>query len=296
MGYKTLLFSTPCKLNIKNSQLIFQAESSDEKISIPMEDISTIILESLQISVSNYFLSMCADYNITVFTCDKRHQPISVLTPFYQHSRNSKNALMQVKMGEVLKKRLWQKIVKQKIKNQSNVLKILFDNDILDIYIDLVQSGDKTNIEAQCAKKYWGLLFEDFKRHSKSKYNYALDYGYSILRGTLAKYVASSGLIPCFGVHHCNELNSFNLVEDLIEAFRPFVDLIVAEMNIMPENNDLTKEDRGYLLTILNRQCLYKNEQITVQNACEDVCQSLIKSIEKDDCKIFELPKFIEVK
>lgn len=296
MGYKTLLFSTPCKLNIKNSQLIFQTESSNETISIPMEDISTIILESLQISVSNYFLSMCADYNITVFTCDKKHQPISVLTPFFQHSRTSKNVLMQIKMGEVLKKRLWQKIVKQKIENQSNVLKICCENDILDIYIDLVQSGDKTNIEGQCAKKYWGLLFENFKRHSETKHNHALDYGYSILRGTLSKYVASSGLIPSLGIHHCNELNSFNLVEDLIEPFRPFVDLMVYEMDIAPEDNGLTKEDRAYFLTILNRQCLYKNEQITVQNACEDVCQSFIKSIEKDDCRIFELPKFIEVK
>ena len=293
MGYKTLLFSSPCKLNIKNYQLVFQGDSSDEKLTIPIEDISTIILDSQQISVSNYFLSMCADYNITVFTCDKKHQPISVLTPFYQHSRNTKIANLQISMGDVLKKRLWQKIVKQKIENQSNVLKILFKNDILDIYIGLVQSGDKTNIEGQCAKKYWSLLFDNFKRHSKTKHNFALDYGYAIIRGTLSKYVASSGLIPCFGLHHCNELNSFNLVEDLIEPFRPFVDLMVAEMDIL-ENEELTKEDRGYLLTILTKQCFYKNEQITVQNACEDICQSLVKSIEKDDYKIFELPKFIE--
>ena len=126
MGYKTLLFSSPCKLNIKNYQLVFQADNSDEKLTIPMEDISTIILDSLQISVSNYFLSMCTEYNITVFTCDKKHQPISVLTPFYQHSRNTKIANIQISMGDVLKKRLWQKIVKQKIENQSNVLKLLF--------------------------------------------------------------------------------------------------------------------------------------------------------------------------
>lgn len=294
MGYKTLLFSSPCKLNIKNYQLVFQADNSDEKLTIPMEDISTIILDSLQISVSNYFLSMCANYNITVFTCDKKHQPISVLTPFYQHSRNTKIANKQISMGDVLKKRIWQKIVKQKIENQSNVLKLLFENDILDIYINLVQSGDKTNIEGQCAKKYWSILFDDFKRHSQTKHNFALDYGYAIIRGTLSKYVASSGLIPCFGVHHCNELNSFNLVEDLIEPFRPFVDLMVAEMDTLDEE-EISKEDRGYLLTILNKQCFYKNEQITVQNACEDICQSLVKSIEKDDYKIFELPKFIEV-
>ena len=130
---------------------------------------------------------------------------------------------------------MWQKIIKQKIKNQSDVLKILFNNDELDIYHDKVKSGDTTNIEAQASKKYWAILFDNFKRHSDSKHNAALDYGYAIIRGTISKFVASGGLIPCLGVHHCNELNPFNLVEDLIEPFRPFVDLLVSNIKKIVE-------------------------------------------------------------
>lgn len=297
MGYKTLLFSKPCQLSVKNSQLVYNSENSNESISIPLEDISTIILEHLQIKLSNYLLSICGEYNITVFSCDKYHQPNVVLTPFFQHSRTTKIMNTQITISEPLKKRLWQKIIRQKIVNQSNVLKILFDDNVLDGYVEKVQSGDKTNIEGQTSKKYWSLLFKNFKRHTKTKQNSALDYGYAILRGTLTKYIASSGLIPSLGVHHCSELNSFNLADDLIESFRPFVDLMVAKMEINEnDTTPLTKEDKAYLLTILNKQCQYKNEQITVQNACEYTCQNFVKSLIKKESNILELPEFIEKK
>ena len=291
MGYKTLLFSSPCKLRVKNFQLVYS--SQDSEVKIPLEDISTIILENMQIEVTNYLLSACGEYNITLFSCDKKHSPNVVLTPFYQHSRNTKIAFNHINMSEPLKKRLWQKIIKQKIKNQSNVLKILFDNDILDYFCEKVKSDDTTNIEAYISKQYWGLLFENFKRHADTKHNAALDYGYAIIRGTLAKFVSSSGLIPCLGVHHCNELNSFNLIEDLIEPFRPFVDLVVSNMQTLNEP-ELSKQDKACLLNILNMQCRYKGEQITVQNACERVCQTFTKSLEQNDSNILELPQFIE--
>lgn len=295
MSWKTLLFSNPCKLYIKNRQLIYQANDSDEEITIPMEDIGTIILESPQIHISNYFLSSCSENEITVITCDSTHKPNGILTPFYQHSRNTKIVLAHIGIKEPLKKQIWQKIIKQKIKNQSNVTKILFQDDIFDYYIDKVNSGDTKNIEAQVSKKYWQMLFEDFKRHSDDKYNYALDYGYAIIRGTLSKYIASSGLIPCLGVHHCNELNSFNLTEDLIEPFRPFVDLMVSEMNI-EKKESLTKNEKAFLISILTKQCQYKKERITIQNACENVCKSFVKTILEKDIKYLELPEFIEAK
>ena len=295
MGYKTLLFSSPCKLYVRNSQLVYDTENDDDKLTIPLEDISVIILENPQITITNYLISMCGEYNITLFSCDKKHQPNVVLTPFYQHSRNTKIAYKHINMSEPLKKRLWQKIIQQKIKNQSNVLKIMYEDDSLDRFIEKVKSGDSENIEAQASKAYWNILFKDFKRHENSKQNALLDYGYAIIRGTLAKFAAASGLIPCFGVHHCNELNSFNLIEDLIEPFRPFVDLLIANMQISDEP-ELTKHEKGYILNILNIQCSYKGEQITVQNACERICQTFVKSLEKNDYTLLELPQFIEAK
>jgi len=295
MSWKTIIFTNSGTLHIKNYQLVYQADDSNESITIPMEDIGTIILENPQITITNYMLSLCSEYKITVLTCDKKHKPIGILTPFYQHSRNTKIALAHINIKESLKKQLWQKIIKQKIKNQSDVIKILFNDNRLDNYINKVQSGDNKNVEGQVSKIYWQLLFNNFKRHSSDKYNSALDYGYAILRSSISKYIASSGLIPCLGVHHCNELNPFNLTEDLIEAFRPFVDLMVCKMEI-DSNSDLTKSDKLYLLSILTKQCQYKGEQITIQNACENVCKTFVKTILEKDVKLLELPEFIEEK
>ncbi len=295
MSWKTILFSNPCKLHIKNYQLVYQNDNSCEEISIPMEDIGTIILENSQITITNYMLSMCADYEITVLTCDNKHKPNGILTPFYQHSRNTKVAFAHINMKEPLKKQIWQKIIKQKIKNQSVVLKILFENDYLDLFINKVQSGDTTNIESYTSKLYWQILFDNFKRHSADKINACLDYGYAIIRSTISKYIASSGLIPCLGVHHCNELNAFNLTEDLIESFRPFVDLMVSSMDIV-NDTELNKNDKAYLLSILTKQCQFKGEQITVQNACENICKTFVKTISEKNINLLELPEFIEEK
>lgn len=291
MSWKTVIFSNPCKLSVKNFQLVCETADND-KVSLPIEDIGTIILEHQQITVTNYLLAMCSEHNITVFTCDDKHKPVGIMTPFYQHSRNTKIALCQIKMKEPFKKQIWQKIIRQKIKNQSNVLKIRFDIDELDFYINKVQSGDTKNIEAYTSKKYWQYLFDDFKRHSGGKYNSALDYGYAIIRGCISKYIAASGLVPCFGVHHCNELNAFNLTEDLIEPFRPFVDLMVSEMEIS-NDEELTKDDKTYLVSILNNQCQFKKEQITIQNACENISQTFAKAVLEKDINKLELPEFI---
>lgn len=295
MTWKTLIFSTPCKLYIKNFQLVYEPSNDEEIVHIPIEDIGAIMLENQQITLTNYMLSLCSDNNITIYTCDKKHQPIGILLPFYQHSRTTKVSLSQIGIKEPLKKKLWQKIIKQKIKNQSTVIKLLYDNDELDFYISKVSSGDTKNIEAYVAKKYWQLLFNDFKRHSECKYNAALNYGYAIVRGCISKYIAASGLIPCLGIHHCNELNAFNLTEDLIEPFRPFIDLMVSDMEINADE-ELNKEDKTYLVSILNRQCQYKNEQIAVRNACENICKSFVNAITENNSDRLELPSFIEVK
>lgn len=109
MGYKTVLFSNPCSLFVKNRKLVYTQPDSLEKISVPLEDISTIVIDSQQINLTSYFISCCAEYNICVFTCNKSHIPNGIFTPFYQHSRNTKIVLNQINVKESFKNRAWQK-------------------------------------------------------------------------------------------------------------------------------------------------------------------------------------------
>ena len=53
----------------------------------------------------------------------------------------------------------------------------------------------------------------------------ALDYGYAIFRGTIARGLVAHGFLPAIGLFHRSEQNAFNLADDVIEPFRPLVDL-----------------------------------------------------------------------
>ena len=293
MSWRIVNVSKPCKLSVKNSQLVYETQE-EEKITLPLEDISIILLESPQIILTSYLIAQLAEYNIVLFSCDDKHIPSGVFNSFCQHSRNTEIAFLQSEWSEPFKKRLWQQIVKQKIMNQFIVLKELKGFDELFYLVDKVQSGDVTNVESYAARLYWNNLFDEFKRHAGGKKNSALNYGYAILRGVITRYIAAAGLIPCFGLHHCNKLNAFNLADDIIEPFRPFVDKVVFE-NLIDENEkeELSKEDKIQLIQVLMKQCKYKEEHISVLKACENVCFSLASHSKSKDYNNFELPAFI---
>jgi CRISP-associated protein Cas1 len=95
-----------------------------------------------------------------------------------------------------------------------------------------VRSGDPENLEAQGARKYWSeLLGKSFRRDRDAPgVNGMLNYGYTVLRAATARAVVAAGLHPTLGLHHSNEGNSMRLVDDLMEPFRPFVDLQVCAL------------------------------------------------------------------
>lgn len=293
MGWRILHIGKPCKLSIKNSQLIYEAQEN-ETLSLPLEDISVIILENRQISLNNTLLSQIADYNIVLFTCDAFHMPSGVLFPFHQHSRYSDMAWQQIAVSEPLKKRIWQEIIKAKINNQAICLELFRRENALKLkeVAKLVQSGDAKNAEAFAANLYWKSLFNNFNRNNdKDIRNAALNYGYAIIRGCVARNVVGAGLLPCFGVHHANKLNQFNLVDDLMEPLRPFVDYVV---NLLDFNqiSELKPDIKSDLVGVLTQNCRLNNEIMTVVKACELMAYSLANVIKNRDIKYLQLPTF----
>ena len=53
-----------------------------------------------------------------------------------------------------------------------------------------------------------------------------LNYGYAVLRNAIIRAAIMAGFQPAFGIHHDNYLNAFDLADDLIEPWRPMVDVI----------------------------------------------------------------------
>lgn len=298
MGYRSIIISKPSKISLKNHNFLYSPHNGED-IMVPIIDISVIILETHQVTITSALLSRMADENILVFSCDKKHTPNGIFTPFHQHSRFSLMVHLQTKWSEPFKKRLWQKIIKQKIKNQAIVLKNINKEKEYKELRNIekrVNSGDSENLEAQAAKIYFAYLFKDFMRRDISDWrNSALNYGYSIIRGVIARDLSASGLIPALGIHHKNQLNSFNLADDLIEVFRAFVDFEVYKLqkeNNIPKIYELKSEHKIKLIEILQKTVYINGEKSTLLNSVNILVSSLANATKENDTKNIRLVSF----
>lgn len=291
MSWRIVQITKPCKLSLKNSQLSYEPFEGDN-LSIPLEDISVLILENKQILLNNALISELAESNIVMFSCDGSHIPSGVYFPFHNHSRYSEIAWQQIETSEPLKKRLWQEIVKAKILNQAAVLETFGKDNSkkLKEIAKLVQSGDAKNSEAFAANLYWKSLWDNFNRSNEADIrNSALNYGYAILRGCVARNVVGAGLLPCFGIHHANKLNQFNLVDDIIEPFRPYIDYQVYKLDLK-EVEELNVSIKSQLVSVLTQNCLMDGEEINILKAIEMSATSVAKSYHNKEVKFLKLP------
>ena len=294
MAFRNVVVENPARISVKNQQLIINTEAEH---SLPLEDISSLLLESTQSIITTAALSKLGQCGCAVFVCDEKHMPCAVLTPFACHSRGFAVLKAQLNMGEVLKKQLWQSIVKAKIKNQARCLKMCGYSEASEGLFNMaeeVRSGDSGNIEAVAAHRYFPALFgKSFIRGSDNGINAALNYGYAILRGCIARDLAVYGFQPELGLHHRNELNSFNLADDLIEPFRPLIDLMVYTCFDM--DGELDKYKKRQLLNCLNLDILSGKQKHSASYAIERLVQSLSRSISSGKAGLI-LPELIELK
>ena len=291
MGWQVLHLSQQAHLSLKQGQCAVKFAAGDT-ISIPLDNLSVVILESLQITLSSALLQKLASRGIAVFVCNETHTPNGILLPFMQHFSVAKMAFQQITGSLPFRNRVWQQIVKNKITGQSTVLRkvgLVEQAEKLKLLSEYVQSADSTNREGQAAALYWrALLGPDFTRDAPSPVNAALNYGYAILRGIIARDITAVGFIPCFGLHHNNQLNAFNLADDLIEPFRPLVDDLVYRLyQDKCLSEELTPDVKAELLSILTWDLPYNHQQKNLLTITLDVCRSLATAIEAKDPKQF---------
>lgn len=292
MGYRIIFISNPCRLSVKQEQLIIDGQSVSK---IPLEDIECIVIDNLQSTLSAYMLSKIGEYAITFLVTDSGHVPNGVYLPYARHSRHLSALQGQLAMSEPSKKQLWKQIVIQKIENQANVLKLSGVEDwgaIADIK-GQVKSGDTTNMEAVAAAKYFKLLFgNDFSRNQETIINAMLNYGYAILRSTIAKNIVAYGFEPSIGIHHKNSLNNYNLADDLIEPFRPVVDLYVKRRS--KDISEFTIKHKTELVNLLNMNVLMDYKSFACARAIELEIKSLSGYLMKHNNKLL-LPQLIDL-
>ena len=247
MVKRTLCFSNPAYLSLKNGQLVIKMPELEKVKSvpdsfkqefvktIPIEDIGVMVLDNKQITVTQGVIEALLENNSAVITCDSRHLPNGLLLPLEGNTTQSERFRDQIDASLPLKKQLWQQTVQCKIRNQAAVLNQTNGTVVKNMiaWAADVKSGDSDNLEARAAAYYWRNMFPDIPDFVRDRDgvppNNLLNYGYAILRAVVARALVSSGLLPTLGIHHHNRYNAYCLADDIMEPYRPYIDEMVTK-------------------------------------------------------------------
>lgn len=301
MGFRTVFVKNGERLRLKLDNLEIQKEG--ESFIIPLSDIENIILEGDQTVITSRVLAKIASYHIDVIICDQKFMPCGIYLGMGQYHRSAKRTLWQSTWTDFMKKNAWTAIVDQKIKNQIEASRLMnVDEDRITLMEELRENllfGDDSNREGHVAKVYFNSIYgQGFTREEDIFPNHCMDYGYAIIRAQVARCVVASGLVPAIGVFHKNEYNSFNLVDDLMEPFRPIMDLYILRRISEDKHNFLSYELRLILINFLNQQIKIKGKNLYITQVIMDYVNSFIKAMEKDDLNLLlniDVNNFIEV-
>ncbi len=273
-AFKSVIVSNEAKLSLKQKHL--HISQADNEANLYLKDLSFIILESPQITLTSALLSAVAKHKIVLLTCDESHLPNGVFMPFLGHFQASQVAKEQIAAKEQIKAILWQKIIKNKIANQAFVLSHTGHKKQCDELLEfakIVRLNDSSFVESRAAALYFKTLFGiDFSRNNPCFINSALNYGYAIVRAAIVRAVCISGLLSWLGIKHANAFNQFNLCDDIIEVFRAFVD--IKSLGLKSDDEFLDKAHKRELIEVLQSEVMIDSRKMPLIRAVNHFVQS----------------------
>lgn len=280
MSWRIVVISKRAKLDLQLGYLIVR---TDETIKIVINEISTLLIESTEVSITASLLSELIKKKIKIIFCDEKRNPISELVGYYGCHDVSDRVRKQLIWSKNIKEKVWTKIVIEKIKKQSEVLKMFkkYDEEkLLLSYLNDIKHFDLTNREGHAAKVYFNALFGmNFKRTDNNYINACLNYGYTIILSAFNREIVSNGYLTQLGLFHDNMFNNFNLSSDLMEPFRTLVDIEVMKM----KPNNFGKEEKIRLINILNFEISINDKKQYVNNAIKIYCKSIFDALNEND-------------
>jgi CRISPR-associated protein Cas1 len=292
MAWRGLHLSRPSRLSLADGQIVVEQGGIETRLAL--EDLAWIVLDTPQASLTAALLSACMDQGLAVIVTDARHMPNGMVLPFHTHHRQAAVATAQLGATAALRGRLWQRLVQAKITNQAAILhRRSGDGSALLAMQTHVASDDPGNVEARAARFYWGRLFPNFIRDNAADLrNAMLNYGYAIARGSVARSLVAAGLLPAIGLHHASALNSFNLADDVIEPFRPFVDDLVWRLSDDGKTGtgSLTLAHRRALAGVLLEPAYFGTETVSLLVASEMVAAALVRALESGSARMLLMP------
>jgi CRISPR-associated protein Cas1 len=294
MAWRGLHVTQPARLSLADGQIVIEQE--DGAVRLPVEDLAWLVLDTPRATLTAALLAACMEKGVALVTTDARHTPSGMMLPFHGHYRQAGVAALQAACTAPLRKRLWQAVIRAKVSNQADNLGLCGgDGRALAAMAGRVASGDPDNIEAQAAREYWRVLFRHFRRDDGTdKRNMLLNYGYAVVRAAVARGLVAAGLLPAFGIGHASESNAFNLADDLVEPFRPFVDRAVWALTDrgVARYGDASLADRRVLAALPLEPVRLGRETTTLLTATEAVGAGLVRAFESRSAAALLLPRF----
>ncbi len=293
MAFRTLEISKPSEIHIKTGEMIIQQEECT--VEIPLEDLMTIVCIGSGIRLSTQALGKICDNGISLMVMDEKYRPVGIMNSVEGNSRQMEVMTHQISLPETLKNRLWIEIVRQKLANQGRVLRLLNrkgEEQLIDLS-EKVLNQRADYCEAAGAKTYFEILQPGITRREEDPINSQLNYGYAVVRNALIRNLLSAGFQPGLGIHHCNQLNAFNLADDLIEPWRPIVDL-TAYSN-PAQNQKLSKEERYIMAHVLHNACLMDKRKVSILSGIECMVESLKRIMVDKSDEDLKLPTVIPI-
>lgn len=242
-------------LSVHRGFLVVRTSDDERKElgQVPLDDIAAVIANAHGLSYTNNVLISLSERGAPFVLCAANHNAVGMLLPIDGNYEQARRIEAQTHASLPTNKRLWTTLVRAKLEQQAGALGATGGNPrLIQALLPKVKSGDPSNIEAQAAKRYWSALFgSEFRRDKEAGgSNALLNYGYTVLRSAMARAVVAVGLHPSIGLHHSNDTNAMRLVDDLMEPFRPLVDLKVWQL-LRNQENSVTPESKRGLVRVL---------------------------------------------
>lgn len=266
---------------------------------VALDDIHAVIVHAHGVTWTGNLVAALAARGAPIVFCAANHSPVAVTLPLEGHHAQGAKMRAQWGASRPLAKQLWRRVVVAKIAMQASLLEArgAAAAGAFAHLIRSVRSGDPDNVEAQAARRYWpALMGAEFRRErDEAGANALLNYGYAVMRATLARAVVAAGLHPTIGIHHANRGNAFALADDLVEPFRPLVDALVAAM-IAHGVEKLDPPLKRRFARLIAFDLRVGGEASPVSVAAQRLAQSLARSFETGvaELVLFDPPSPIE--
>ncbi len=246
----------------------------------PLDDLEVVLACSRATTCSTNLLNALAERSVPLIICNESFLPSSILLPVESNYSQAERIRKQAALSVVRRKQLWKEIIRIKVQMQGRVLELCRKEgaELLYNLQSCVQSGDKTNVEGEAARRYWLNLFgAAFKRDRfATGINTLLNYGYMILRGAVVRAIMLCGLHPAFGLFHRSRTNTMPLADDLMEPFRPIIDMIVYDLADWEGEVVLDKWAKERLIATTSIDMRLEGRKSPVSEVILKLCRSFV--------------------